>query len=98
MKRFHNYRNEEIQLSKQSWDHICEAHPEISEAMISECLNQPNEVRRSTTKTKSELYYLLRFHQRYTCVVVKRCPDGDFIATAMTVNKPKFGELIYTGK
>lgn len=64
--------------------------------MISDCLKNPDEVRRSKTNTKSELYYLLRLHQRYTCVVVKRCPDGDFISTAMTTTKPKFGEIIYT--
>jgi hypothetical protein len=88
MKRFLNFQREEILLSTGSWDHICQAHPDISLDMIDQCLKYPDEVRRSHKNKSSEIYYLLRTQNRFTCVVVKRCPDGNFISSAMTTSKP----------
>ena len=95
MHRFLNYNGEEILLSENSWDHICEFHPEISQDMISNCLLQPDEVRRSSSNPRGELYYVVRAHKRFICVIIKRCPDGNFISTAMITSKPKFGDIIY---
>lgn len=95
MKEFSNYRHQKIKLSKDTWLHIQEAHSEIEIKQISECPQDPDEVRASRKNPRSELYYLLRLTQRYTCVVVKKCPDGNFISTALTTTKPKIGELIY---
>lgn len=95
MRSFSNYRSERILLSKRSLEHIQSAHADISLDMISSCLADPDEVRKSTKNPKSEIYYLLRIERRFTCVVVKRCPDGNWISTAMTTTKPKFGETIY---
>lgn len=95
MKEFLNYRHQVILLSKGTWQHICEAHPEIDTAQIAECLENPDEVWRSRKNKRSELYYLIRQSQRFTCVVVKKCPDGNFISTALTTTKPKIGDVIY---
>ena len=60
MKRFSNYRNEQILLSKGSQDHIQSAYPDISMETVANCLANPYEVRKSTKKPKNEFYYLLR--------------------------------------
>lgn len=95
MKSFINYRQERVKLSAGTWEHIQEVHSEIGQDQIGACLKDPDEVRRSRKNPASEIYYLLRIEKRYTCVVVKRCSDGNFISTAMTTTKPKQGEVLY---
>ncbi len=78
-----------------AFEHISEAHPEISLKDIKEALRDPDEVRMSSYKDDSELYYVLKTKQRYICVIVKICEDGNFISTALTTTKPKVGRIIY---
>ena len=98
MKRLINYRDETVFLSPATLLHIEEAHPEISLLLIAQTLKEPDEVRTSSHRSDSELYYLARVKDRYICVVVKNCAEGNFIATALTASKPKAGKIIYQKK
>ena len=93
---FTNYRKRRIVLSDGAYEHIQEVHAEITLDQVKTTLEDPDEVRLSSYTETSELYYLRRTKQRYTCVVVKVCADGDFISTALTTAKPKEGRVIYT--
>jgi hypothetical protein len=75
-----------------------EAHPEIDFEQVAGALKDPDEVRRSSYRATSILYYRLKAAKRFICVVVKICPDGKFISSAMTTTKPKTGEVIYVRK
>ncbi len=95
MKRFRDFSDDIILLTAEAERHIAAAHPEVSTEQIATTLGNPDEVRRSSYKTTSFLYYRLKRQNRFICVVVKECPDGFFIATAMTTTKPKSGEVLY---
>jgi len=95
MRRFVDYLNSVVLLSADTEQHIAEAHPEVTLDQIRQSLGNPDEVRRSSYKTTTTLYYQIRYVNRYTCVVVKKCVDGFYIATAMTTTKPKGGEVLY---
>jgi hypothetical protein len=95
MKRFVDYLGAVVLLSADTEQHIAKAHPEINLAQIRQSLGEPDEVRRSSYKTATTLYYRLRTSNRYVCVVVKKCVDGLYISTAMTTTKPKNGEVLY---
>ena len=95
MKRFYDFSDDIILLSPEAEQHIAAVHPEVSADQIASTLADPDEVRRSSYKTTSFLYYRLKRQNRFICVVVKECPDGFFIATAMTTTKPKSGEVLY---
>ena len=95
MKKFKNFRNEMIFLARETLEHIKEVHPEIQIVMIRETLASPDEVRKSRQKADSELYYVKKKENRFICVIVKICNDGNFISTAMTASKPKMGIVVY---
>lgn len=95
MKRFVDYAGEQIVLSAESERHIAEAHPEIDFNQVRSTLKDPDEVRRSSYRATSILYYRVKSEKRFICVVVKICPDGKYISSAMTTTKPKTGEVIY---
>jgi hypothetical protein len=63
--------------------------------IIEQCLLDPIEIRKSSTCDISPLYYIVKSKDRYFCVVIKICHDGNFISTAYTTIKIKRGELIY---
>ena len=92
---FINYKNQRIILSDGAFKHISERHPEVSLKNIKAALKDPDEVRMSSYKDDSELYYIFKTARRYICVIVKICEDGNFISTALTTIKPKVGRLIY---
>jgi hypothetical protein len=92
---FINYKKQRIILGDGAFEHICEAHPEVSLEDIKATLKDPDEVRMSSHKDDSELYYLFKIKRRYICVIVKICEDGNFISTALITTKPKVGRLIY---
>jgi hypothetical protein len=98
VKHFRDFSNGIILLSPEAERHIAAVHPEISAEQISATLEDPDEVRRSSYKITSYLYYRLKRKDRFICVVVKECIDGFFIATAMTTMKPKSGEVLYVRK
>ena len=95
MKKFRNFRNEIIFLVRETLEHIKEIHPEIQIVTIRETLVSPDEVRKSTKKSDSELYYMKKKENRFICVIVKICDDGNFISTAMTTSNPKIGIIVY---
>ena len=95
MKLFRDFSNDIIHLTAEAERHIAAVHPEVSAEQIAATLGDPDEVRRSSYKTTSFLYYWLKRQNRFICVVVKECPDGFFIATAMTTTKPKSGDVLY---
>jgi len=92
---FSNYKNETIILENETKKHVKEFHKEITTLVIKKTLIAPDEVRASTAKSISELYYLKKKENRFYCVVVKVCNDGNFISTALTTSKVKKGKLIY---
>jgi hypothetical protein len=98
VKRFVDFAGMRILLSTDSERHIVESHPEIRIDELRRALGDPDEVRRSTHRNTTVLYYRIKAARRYTCVVVKVCSDGNFIASAMTTTKPKTGEVIYVRK
>jgi hypothetical protein len=95
MKRFTDYLGAVVLLSSETEQHITDAHPEVHVDQIRQSLGNPDEVRRSSYKGTTSLYYRLRSSNRYICVVVKNCVDGLYISTAMTTTKPKTGEVLY---
>ena len=95
MKEFKNFRGEKIQLSNRTLKHIKKIHPEIRIVLIRETLGSPDEVRKSSRRADSELYYMKRRNNRFICVIVKICHDGNFISTALTASRPKTGIVIY---
>jgi hypothetical protein len=95
MKVFKNYKNEECLLSDEQEEHIRSRHPEATILLISQCLTMPLEIRKSSSHTEAHLYYILKTADRYFCVVLKCCLDGNYISTAYTTNKIKSGQLIY---
>ena len=95
MQLFIDYRQEQVKLAGDVWEHIHEEHADVSQELIANCLRDPDEIRQSRKKSNSELYYLLRQGSRYTCVIVKRCSDGNFIETAMTTSTLKEGKALY---
>lgn len=85
-------------ISEESWEHIQDSHPEISQQDIINVLLNPDEVRGSNYSAQVELYYLIKSHapkQRYSCVVVKVLAVGCYISTAMTLISMKKGTVIY---
>lgn len=90
-----NYRGEDVFLIKETREHISDFHPEITISIIRKTLKNPIEVRQSSFSSESELYYLYKAENRFYCVVVKACTDGNFISTALTTSKIKFGKLIF---
>jgi hypothetical protein len=95
MKVFKNYRDEECLLTDEQEEHIQTRHPEATPQLISECLMTPLEIRKSSSHYEAHLYYILKTADRYFCVVLKCCLDGNYISTAYTTNKIKSGQLIY---
>lgn len=91
---FSNYKKQRIVLGDATYEHICEIHPEVTLDHIKVALD-PDEVRKSSYKENSELYYLRRTNRWFTCVVVKVCSDGNYISTALTTEKPKVGRIIF---
>jgi hypothetical protein len=95
MKTFKNYKSEDCILTDEQENHISQRHPDATLNLISSCLKTPNEVRRSTSNHISNLYYITKTESRLFCVVLKVCPDGNFISTAYSTTKIKSGQLIY---
>ena len=98
MRRFVDYSGVQIMLSEATERHIAAIHAEINSALIRMALADPDEVRKSSYHASSFLYYRVKASKRFVCVVVKSCPDGQFISSAMTTTKPKTGEVIYVRK
>ena len=98
MKRFVDYTGTQIILSEEAERHIAVVHSEIDFTHIRMALSDPDEVRKSSYRASSILYYRLKAAKRFVCVVVKSCPDGKFISSAMTTVKPKTGEVVYVRK
>ena len=92
---FTNYKKQRDVLGETTHEHIMEMHPEVTLDHIKFALEDPNEVRRSSYRENSELYYLRRTRRRFTCVIVKICSDGNYISTALTTEKPKVGGVIF---
>jgi hypothetical protein len=95
LKRIVDYSGTQILLSAESERHIAAVHPEIDFDHIRKALENPDEVRMSSYRSTSVLYYRAKAAKRFICVVVKACSDGNFISSAMTTGKPKTGEIIY---
>ena len=98
MRQFIDYIGSNIRLSAESERHIAITHPEIDFAQIRVALNDPDEVRQSSYRNTTVLFYRVKSARRYICVVVKDCDEGKFISSAMTTTKPKSGEVIYVRK
>ena len=92
---FKNYRNEDCILSDEQEKHISSRHPDATRDLISNCLIDPSEIRKSSSNNISHLYYITKAENRLFCVVVKVCNDENFISTAYTTTKIKSGKLIY---
>lgn len=100
MKEFKDYEDRTILLAEDSFQHIENFHSEITLEQIETTLIDPIEVRESTKKGFSILYYSLKIKTekkvRYICVVVKKDFEGNyFIETAMTCSNLKVGKTIF---
>ena len=97
--RFKDFQGRDIELSDFSWEHIQEAHPEISIKNIESVLENPSEVVECPRQEFVELFYQIKLHpagkQRFYVVVVKVLPEGNFISTAMTTSMKKKGRSLY---
>jgi hypothetical protein len=95
MRVFENYLGEKCFLTDEQEEHIRSRHPEASELLITKCLADPVEIRKSSSHALAHLFYILKTDTRYFCVVLKCCSDGNFISTAYTTTQIKNGPLIY---
>ena len=99
MKEFVEKSGEIVFLDDAVEKHISKDHSEISLDMLESCLLDPDIIVKSQHHDLSELYFSLRVRKRnkvrFTLVVVKRCPDGLFVSTAMTRSKLKSGEILF---
>lgn len=95
MNTFKNYKGEVCILTEEQEKHISSRHPDGTIELISSCLKNPSEVRKSNSNNITHLYYISKTERRLFCVVIKICVDGNFISTAYSTSKIKFGELIY---
>jgi hypothetical protein len=99
MMEFRDFRDAKVLLADEVWEHIQSGHPEISISGIEVTLKDPFEVRRSQFHNIVEIFYTKKTRIdkkiRFIQVVVKTCPDGVFVSTAMTTSAIKAGELIY---
>ncbi len=97
--KLEDFRGRSVELSEEAWEHIREAHPEITLADIRSVLADPLEVRESPRQSFVELFYQAKAHPegkpRFRVVVVKVRSDGMFISTAMTTTTMKSGKTIY---
>ena len=98
MRHFVDYMGAQVFLSNETEKHIALMHSEVEIENIRVALANPDEVRRSSYRSSSVLYYRAKAAKRFLCVVVKSCQDGLFISSAMTTAKPKSGEVIYVRK
>ena len=92
---FLNYRGQVVSLGLGTLEHVLEVHPEVTIAGIRQTLLDPEQVRASSHRGNSELYYRRLRRRRFNCVIVKHCDDGRFISTALTTASPKEGRIIY---
>jgi hypothetical protein len=99
-----DYRGFKIELSDEAMEHIRKGHAEITVAVISETMVTPDEVRKSTqvkpsSKCTAELYYrrksIAAGQVRWNVVVVKLCPDGNYVTSAYTAESLKQGDVVY---
>lgn len=97
-----DFRNFKIELTEEGLQHITSGHPEITVEDIVAALRDPDEVRASNynrvgSKCTSELYYRKNSKDslRFITVVVKLCPDGNFVSTSYTATAMRPGEVIY---
>lgn len=95
MNIFKNYKNEDCILTDEQEKHISSRHPDASLRLISNCLKDPIEVRKSSSNNISQLYYITKTETRLFCVVIKICNDGNYVSTAYTTSRMKAGETIY---
>jgi hypothetical protein len=97
-----DYRGLEIQLSDEALEHIKKGHAEMTVEAIKQALQEPDEVRKSkhikpSSKCHAELYYRRKEETepgQWGVVVVKLCPDGNFVTTAYSSSILK-GEIVY---
>jgi hypothetical protein len=98
-EKFEDHLGQTIELSKTSWEHIQDSHPEIRLEDIRFALKVPLEVRESPRQNFVQLFYRAKNHPkgkpRYQVVVVKTLNSGLFISTAMTTGAMKAGRTIY---
>ena len=99
-----DYRGFKIELSDEALEHIRKGHAEITVTVVAETISKPDEVRKSTqikpsSKCTAELYYRRKSvaagEVRWNVVVVKLCPDGNYVTSAYTAETLKQGEVVY---
>lgn len=94
-----DYQGRSIELSETSWEHIQEAHPEITLEEIQLVLADPLEVRECPRQSFVELFYQAKVHpkgkSRFRVVVVKVLAKGNFRSTAMTATIMKSGRTLF---
>lgn len=94
-----DYQGRSIELSDSSWEHIQQAHPEITLDEIRLVLSDPLEVRECPRQSFVELFYQAKVHpkgkSRFRVVVVKVLANGNFISTAMTATIMKSGRTLF---
>jgi len=99
-----DFRGFKIKLSDEALEHIRKGHAEITVAVVAETIANPDEVRKSTqikpsSKCTAELYYRRKSvaagQVRWNVVVVKLCPDGNYVTSAYTAETLKQGEVIF---
>ena len=102
MLSFIDFQAHVIQVTTDAIEHIANDHPEITLTQIQTCLIEPVEVRKSKfnpvgSACETQLYYGFKTDSknRYVIVVVKFCPDGNFLKTAYTGETMKTGELVF---
>lgn len=65
MDVFENYKKEKCLLPDEQKEHILQRHPEATMELISNCLSDPFEMRKSITNNISHLYYINKNKGRF---------------------------------
>ena len=94
MKWLRDKDGNEFSLDDETWSHIQEFHPEITDiALIESVLLDPDQVVRSNWDAESVLFYQQIRLRRFRVVVVQVVEKR--IKTTLTTNKIKRGKVLW---
>jgi len=91
-------------LTDERWDHIEHDHPEMFGQLerIQETLLGPDQVIRSRTDMRVELFYrdykASPVSHKFLCIVIKVLPDELFLITAYFTDTLKKGQVLWEKK
>lgn len=104
MHKFSDKKGQQIRLSEEWEEHLKSEHPEMENQLnrIALTLREPDQIIRSRTDDKVELYYRLfettPVTRKHLCIVVKTTDADSFIITVYFTDSVKKGDVLWEKK